>query len=101
MPGQFTPATTPEGPRVSPDATAVKIELDADLLSYQIAEQVAERLASLFPSEAAEFWSALCDQAYRERHRLAGLINLHCSNQDQCPHLADVLSGIRFEGRPG
>lgn len=81
-------------------AAGITVELDVDRLGSLISKQVAEQLAGLFPSEAAEFWAALCDQAYRERRRVAAMLDLTCPHQDQCPHRPDVLSGLRFEGEP-
>jgi hypothetical protein len=79
-------------------AAGIKVELDVERLGVLISKQVAEQLAGLFPAEAAEFWAALCDQAYRERRRVASMLDLTCPHQDQCPHKPDVLSGLRFEG---
>jgi hypothetical protein len=81
-------------------AAGIRVELDVERLGVLISKQVAEQLAGLFPSEAAEFWAALCDQAYRERKRVAAMLDLTCPHQDQCPNKPDVLSGLRFEGEP-
>jgi hypothetical protein len=85
-------------------AAGIRVELDVERLGEQLSErvskQVAEHLAGLFPSEAAEFWAALCDQAYRERRRVAAMLDLTCPHQDQCPNKPDVLSGLKFEGEP-
>jgi hypothetical protein len=82
------------------EATSIKLELDVDRLGEQIAKQVAEHLARLFPQDAAEFWAALCDQAYRERQRVAALLDITCPHKDRCPHKPDILAGIRLEGEP-
>jgi hypothetical protein len=79
-------------------AAGIRVELDVERLGVLISKQVAEQLAGLFPAEAAEFWAALCDQAYRERRRVAAMLDLTCPHQDQCPNKPDVLSGLRFEG---
>jgi hypothetical protein len=79
-------------------AAGIRVELDVERLGVLISKQVAEQLAGLFPGEAAEFWAALCDQAYRERKRVAAMLDLTCPHQDQCPNKPDVLSGLRFEG---
>jgi hypothetical protein len=81
-------------------AAGIRVELDVERLGVLISKQVAEQLAGLFPAEAAEFWAALCDQAYRERKRVAAMLDLTCPHQDQCPNKPDVLSGLRFEGEP-
>lgn len=81
-------------------AAGIKIELDVERLSDLVSKRVAERLAGLFPSDVAEFWAALCDQAYRERRRVAAMLDLTCPHQEQCPYKPDVLSGMRFEGEP-
>lgn len=83
------------------EARGITVELDVDRLGEQVANRVAERLSNLFPADAADFWRALCDQAYRERRRVAGMLDLVCPHQDQCPHRSDVVSGLRFEGEPG
>jgi hypothetical protein len=80
------------------EAAGIRVELDVERLGVLISKQVAEQLAGLFPGEAAEFWAALCDQAYRERQRVAAMLDLTCPHQDQCPNKPDVLSGLRFEG---
>ena len=82
------------------EAAGIRVELDVERLGVLISKQVAEQLAGLFPSEAGEFWAALCDQAYRERRRVAAMLDLTCPHQDQCPNKPDVLSGLRFEGEP-
>lgn len=82
-------------------AAGITVELDVDRLGEQVGKQVAEHLATLFPSEAAEFWAALCNQAYRERRRVASMLDLTCPHQDQCPNKPDILAGIRFEGELG
>jgi hypothetical protein len=76
-------------------AAGIRVELDVERLGVLISKQVAEQLAGLFPSEAAEFWAALCEQAYRERRRVAAMLDLTCPHQDQCPNKPDVLSGLR------
>lgn len=80
----------------------IRVELDVERLreelSEHVAKRVAEQLAQLFPSEPAEFWAALCDQAYQERRRVAAMLDLTCPHQDQCPHRAHVLAGLRFGG---
>jgi hypothetical protein len=81
-------------------AAGIRVELDVERLGGLISKQVAEQLAGLFPSEAGEFWAALCEQAYRERRRVAAMLDLTCPHQDQCPRKPDVLSGLRFEGEP-
>jgi hypothetical protein len=81
-------------------AAGIRVELDVERLGVLISKHVAEQLAGLFPSEAGEFWAALCDQAYRERRRVAAMLDLTCPHQDQCPNKPDVLSGLRFEGEP-
>jgi len=81
-------------------AAGIRVELDVERLGGLISKQVAEQLAGLFPTEAAEFWAALCDQAYRERRRVAAMLDLTCPHQDQCPNKPDVLAGLRFEGEP-
>lgn len=81
-------------------AAGITVELDVERLGVLISKQVAEQLARLFPRDAAEFWAALCDQAYREHRRVAAMLDLTCPHQDQCPNKPDVLSGIKFEGEP-
>lgn len=79
-------------------AAGVTVELDVDRLGEQIGKQVAGHLAALFPSEAAEFWAALCNQAYRERQRVATMLDLTCPHPDQCPNKPEILASTRFEG---
>jgi hypothetical protein len=49
----------------------IRVELDVNRLGEQIAKRVAEHLAHLFPQDATDFWVALCEQAHRERQRVA------------------------------
>jgi len=74
-------------------AAGITVELDVDQLSErlggQVSKQVTEGLAALFPREASEFWAALCEQAYRERRRVASMVDLTCSQQNGCPYRPD------------
>jgi hypothetical protein len=80
--------------------SGITVELDVEQFGTLVARQVAEHLAGMFPTEAGEFWAALCEQAYRERRRVAAMLDLTCPHPQQCPHVPDILSGIRFEGTP-
>lgn len=82
------------------EAAAIKVELDVEEVSEKIGERVAERLAEMFPSEAAEFWAALCEQAYRERKRIAAMLDLVCCHPEKCPRRIDLLGGVRFGADP-
>jgi hypothetical protein len=79
----------------------IRVELEIDRLAELVAKGVAERLAGLFPQDAAEFWAALCDQAYRERQRMSALLDLTCPHEDQCPYRRDILADVRLENRRG
>jgi hypothetical protein len=79
----------------------IKVELEIDRLGELVATRVAERLAGLFPQDTAEFWAALCDQAYRERQRMSALLDLTCPHEDQCPYRPDFLAHVQLENRRG
>lgn len=82
-------------------AGGIKVELDAIQLGQQVARDVAQHLAHLFPSDAAEFWGVLAEQAYRERRRVAAMLDLVCSHGDGCPYKSSALAGIRVETDDG
>jgi hypothetical protein len=82
-------------------AAGIKVELDAVQLGQQVARDVAQHLAHLFPTDAAEFWSLLAEQAHRERQRVAEMLDLVCSHGGGCPYKSSVLAGIRIDAENG
>jgi hypothetical protein len=68
----------------------IRVELDVNRLGEQIARRVAEHLAHLFPQDATDFWVALCEQARRERQRVAAVVDLTCSQKGRCPYRAEI-----------
>jgi hypothetical protein len=78
-------------------AAGIKVELDVVQLGQQVARDVAQHLAYLFPADAAEFWGVLAEQAYRERQRVAAMLDLVCSHGDGCPYKSSMLAGIRID----
>jgi hypothetical protein len=86
-------------------AAGITVELDVDQLSErlggQVSKQVTEGLAALFPREAGEFWAALCEQAYRERRRVASMVDLTCPHRDRCPYQPDALEEASPECQVG
>jgi hypothetical protein len=73
-------------------AGGIKVELDVQRLGQDVAREVLGQLASVFPTDAAEFWGALAEQAYRERRRVAAMLDLACSRRDGCPYRAEVVA---------
>lgn len=81
---------------------AIKVDLDIDEFGDQVAKRVSAYLIRLFPQEPAEFWAALCDQAYQERQRLAAMADLVCMGEQECPFKQDMVDCVRFRAlRPG
>jgi hypothetical protein len=78
----------------------IRVELEISRLAELVAKGVAERLAGLFPQDVAEFWAALCDQAYRERQRMSAMLDLTCPREGKCPYRPDILGEVRIENRP-
>jgi hypothetical protein len=68
----------------------IRVELDVNRLGEQIARRVAEHLAHLFPQDATDFWVALCEQARRERERVAAVVDLACSQKGRCPYRPEI-----------
>jgi hypothetical protein len=68
----------------------IRVELDVNRLGDQIAKRVAEHLAHLFPQDATDFWVALCEQAHRERQRVAAIVDLTCPQKGRCPYRPDI-----------
>jgi hypothetical protein len=73
-------------------AGGIKVELDVKRLGEDVAREVLGQLASLFPTDAAEFWGALAEQAYRERRRVAAMLDPACSRGDVCPYRAEAVA---------
>jgi hypothetical protein len=71
---------------VDQSQAGIRVELDVNRLGEQIARRVAEHLAHLFPQDATDFWVALCEQARRERQRVAAVVDLTCSQMGRCPY---------------
>lgn len=89
---------------VDQSQAGIRVELDVDRLGEQIARRVAEHLAHLFPQDATDFWVALCEQARRERQRVAAVVDLTCSQKGRCPYRPDVPATQRqgaHQRRPG
>lgn len=78
-------------------AGGVKVELDVVQFGQEVAREVAQHLAYLFPADAAEFWRVLAEQASRERQRVAAMLDVVCSHGDGCPYKSSVLAGIRLD----
>jgi hypothetical protein len=85
---------------VANEAAGIRVELDVDRLGAQIAQLVAQHLTCLFPDSPAEFWAALCEQASRERQRVAAMLDLTCTHREGCPYGSRILAGVRLEGVP-
>jgi hypothetical protein len=75
---------------VNQSQAGIRVELDVNRLGEQIAKRVAEHLAHLFPQDATDFWVALCEQARRERQRVAAIVDLTCPQKGQCPYRPDI-----------
>jgi hypothetical protein len=86
---------------VANEAAGIRVELDVDRLGAQVAQLVAQHLACLFPDSPAEFWAALCEQASRERERVAAMLDLTCTHREGCPYGSRILAGVRLGGVPG
>jgi hypothetical protein len=79
--------------RISVAETGISVAVDVDRLAGQVAEQVARRLAELFPADATEFWVTLAEQAAGERRRVAALAGLvrNCPNSSSSASLNGLL----------
>jgi hypothetical protein len=78
-------------------AAGIRVVLDEKRLGQEVAREVAQHLACLFPADAAEFWGVLAEQAHRERQRIAAMLDVVCSQGQGCPYKSDILAGARIQ----